>query len=153
MNLVIEVGLVLCWARVGWGGVMKSRWIRKASNREGPPALPASGWCCMLVSRFSDLPPPHALPAAQPKPPPLTCTHEVPHHLGDRRAKLLHMSERTLYFIHSSIQCPRVSSFNSPFSFDSEIGFISVRDESKLLDDGGEISKSEGRGWWFDSRL
>ena len=22
-----------------------------------------------------------------------------------------------------------------------------------LLDDGGEILKSQGRGWWFDSRM
>ena len=28
-----------------------------------------------------------------------------------------------------------------------------VRDDSKLLDDGKEISKSEGKGWRFDSQL
>ena len=28
-----------------------------------------------------------------------------------------------------------------------------VRDDPKLLVDGGEIPKSQGRGWWFDSRL
>ena len=28
-----------------------------------------------------------------------------------------------------------------------------VRDDSKLLDDGGEIPESQGRGWQFDSRL
>ena len=28
-----------------------------------------------------------------------------------------------------------------------------VRDDPKVLDDGGEIPKSEGRGWRFDSRL
>ena len=29
----------------------------------------------------------------------------------------------------------------------------SLRDDPKLLDDGGETPKSQGRGWWFDSRL
>jgi hypothetical protein len=28
-----------------------------------------------------------------------------------------------------------------------------VRDDPKLLNDGGEIPKSQERGWWFDSRL
>jgi hypothetical protein len=28
-----------------------------------------------------------------------------------------------------------------------------VRDNPKLPDDGGEIPKSQGRGWRFDSRL
>ena len=27
-----------------------------------------------------------------------------------------------------------------------------VRDDPKLMDDGGEILKSQGRGWRFDSR-
>ena len=27
-----------------------------------------------------------------------------------------------------------------------------VQDDLKLLDDGGEIPKSQGRGWWFDFR-
>ena len=28
-----------------------------------------------------------------------------------------------------------------------------VRDDPKLLDGGGEIPNSQGRGWQFDSRL
>jgi hypothetical protein len=28
-----------------------------------------------------------------------------------------------------------------------------VRDDLKLLNDGGEIPKSLERGWWFESRL
>ena len=28
-----------------------------------------------------------------------------------------------------------------------------VRDDPKLLDDGGETPKSQGRGWWFSSRV
>ena len=28
-----------------------------------------------------------------------------------------------------------------------------VRDDRELLDDGGEVPKSQGRGWRFDSRL
>ena len=30
---------------------------------------------------------------------------------------------------------------------------IAVPDKPKLLDDGDEILKSQGRGWWFNSRL
>ena len=32
-------------------------------------------------------------------------------------------------------------------------GLTFLRDDPKLLDDGREISKSQGRGWGFDSRL
>ena len=28
---------------------------------------------------------------------------------------------------------------------------VQVRDDPNLVDDGGEIPKSQGRGWWFDS--
>jgi hypothetical protein len=34
----------------------------------------------------------------------------------------------------------------------SILSFV-VRDDPKLLHDGGEIPKSQGRGWWFDSQL
>ena len=30
---------------------------------------------------------------------------------------------------------------------------VLVRDYPKLLDDGGEIHKSQEKGWWFDSQL
>jgi hypothetical protein len=33
----------------------------------------------------------------------------------------------------------------------SNFAYDLVQDDPKLPDDGGEIPKSQGRGWWFDS--
>ena len=35
----------------------------------------------------------------------------------------------------------------------TDVFFFLVRDDLKLPDDGGEIPKSQGRGWRFESRL
>ena len=34
-----------------------------------------------------------------------------------------------------------------------EVSLILVGDDPKLLEDGGEVPKSQGRGWQFNSRL
>ena len=39
------------------------------------------------------------------------------------------------------------------FYTQGNVGAWLVRDDPKLLDDGGEIPKSQGRGWRFDSQL
>ena len=45
--------------------------------------------------------------------------------------------------------------FAFPFSviYNLENGDGMVQDDPKLPDDGEEIAKSQGRGWWFASRL
>jgi hypothetical protein len=43
--------------------------------------------------------------------------------------------------------------FAFPYSiiYNLEIDEGMVQGDPKLPDDGGEIPKSQGRGWWFDS--
>ena len=41
----------------------------------------------------------------------------------------------------------------STISFQINLKYKLVQDDTKLLDDGGEIPNSQGRGWWFDSQL
>ena len=56
--------------------------------------------------------------------------------------------------IMSAIHC-KVNGFQVVHFLNWTLGFhwYVVRDDPKLLDDNGEILKSQGRGWRFDSRL